>query len=299
MCQGTVFNIQKFSIHDGPGIRTTVFLKGCPLRCKWCANPESQSFKTQILYDHDKCIGCGRCTAACQTKAVSADSRGWIQIDEQKCIGCKSCTAACSSHALTFEGEKKTVPEVMDVCLQDLDFYEESGGGVTISGGEGMAQPAFAAALLDALHQQQIHTAIETTGYTPEESFRHLAGKLDLLLFDMKHWDSEKHRQGTGVDTGLILRNLKWALDTGQNVLVRIPVIPGFNDSLKDAKEFGRLLKSLHAKKVQLLPFHQMGENKYRWLNKTYAYENVRPLHPEDLQAYRQIICEQGVNCFV
>ena len=299
MCQGTIFNIQKFSIHDGPGIRTTVFLKGCPLRCAWCANPESQSFKTQILYDHDKCVGCRKCLSACQNQALSMDEQGWIRISEDKCAGCRSCVNACQTHALSFEGEQKNVNEIVEICLQDLDFYEESQGGVTISGGEGMAQPAFAAALLDTLHEHGIHTAIETTGFTSPENFQFLAGKLDLLLFDLKHWNCQKHEEGTGVSNELILNNLKWAVQNGLNVLVRIPVIPGFNDSLEDAREFAKLFLNIGVSKVQLLPFHQMGENKYRWMNKAYNYKDVKPLHPEDLKDYLSVFLSCEINCFI
>ena len=168
--EGITFNIQKFSIHDGPGVRTTVFLKGCPLRCKWCANPESQLSKVQILWDSKKCSHCLTCVYNCPESAIN-EIDGKIILDFNKCVGCLGCMHSCPSHALEHEGEHKSVEEVVAVCLQDKDFYEESGGGVNISGGEGMVQPEFAMAIIDELHKEHIHVAIETTGYVEEEIF--------------------------------------------------------------------------------------------------------------------------------
>ena len=295
---GIVFNIQKFSIHDGPGIRTTVFLKGCPLRCKWCANPESQLSQVQILYDREKCAHCGTCTHVCPNHAISMGDDGYVNVDPSKCIGCLQCVKNCPAKALSYEGETKDVEEVIKVCLQDIDFYEESGGGVTISGGEGMVQPDFVKALLAKLKEHKIHTAIETTGYIKEEIFRELSPMFDLLLFDVKHYDSNKHYEGTHVHNEQIIENLAWAISQGIEVLPRIPVIPDFNDSLDDAKGIAALLNKVSAKKVQLLPFHQFGENKYHLLGKTYAYENVKALHPEDLTDYQRIFLDVGIDCF-
>ena len=295
--KGIVFNIQKFSIHDGPGIRTTVFLKGCPLRCKWCANPESQLSQVQILYDKKKCAHCQTCIHVCPNHAISVVDDDHITVNPSNCNGCLSCVKNCPTKALSFEGEIKTVDEVVKTCLQDLDFYEESGGGVTISGGEGMIQPDFVKNLLSKLKEHQIHTAIETTGYINEKLFKELAPMFDLLLFDVKHYDSEKHYEGTHVHNELIIKNLAWAIEHGIDVLPRIPVIPGFNDSLDDAKGIANLLNKVNAKKVQLLPFHQFGENKYHLLGKTYAYENVKALHPEDLIEYQNEFLNAGIEC--
>ena len=295
---GIVFNIQKFSIHDGPGIRTTVFLKGCPLRCKWCANPESQLSKIQILYDREKCVQCETCIHVCPNHVPSIGDDHFITIDPSRCVGCLQCVKNCPSKALSYEGETKEVEEVVNTCLQDIDFYEESGGGVTISGGEGMVQPDFVKALLTKLKEHNIHTAIETTGYIKEEIFREVAPMFDLLLFDVKHYDSQKHYEGTLVHNELIIKNLAWAIEHGIDVLPRIPVIPDFNDSIDDAKGISALLKQVGAKKVQLLPFHQFGENKYHLLGKTYAYENVKALHPEDLVEYQKIFLDSDIECF-
>lgn len=297
MCKGTIFNIQKFSTNDGPGVRTTVFFKGCPLRCKWCANPESQSTAVQILYDQRRCTKCSACVHTCPQKAVSLQDKV-VTIDPERCVGCLQCVHDCPEEALSYEGEAKTVQEVVKVCLQDKDFYETSGGGVTISGGEGLAQPEFLEELLTALKQQQIHLALETTGYAEPPVFQRLAPMLNLLLFDVKHYDSDRHYAGTHVHNGPIVENLQWAIAQKILVLPRIPVIPGFNRSLKDAAGLAALLTRVGAERVQLLPFHQFGENKYHKLHQEYAYEAVAALHEEDLADYRQVFLDQGIDAF-
>ncbi len=296
MEKGLVFNIQKFSIHDGPGVRTTIFLKGCPLRCKWCSNPESQLDYVQILYDSNKCVHCLTCVHTCPRQAITHDSR--IHIDTSKCVGCLSCVHNCLQEALSYEGEYKSVDEVVNVCLQDKDFYEESNGGVTISGGEGMSQPDFIRSLTTKLKEHDIHLAIETTGYIQPDIFQDLAPRFDLLLFDVKHYDSSKHFEGTGVYNDLIVSNLKWAIEQGIEILPRIPVIPDFNDSLDDAKGIASLLKEVGATRVQLLPFHQFGEKKYELLNRNYTYKNKKAFHNEDLIEYQQIFLDNDIDCF-
>lgn len=297
MDKGIIFNIQKFSIHDGPGIRTTVFLKGCPLKCKWCSNPESQLEKIQVLYDQSKCIHCQSCVNICPQKAISIISEH-IHIDFNKCIGCLECVNNCPAKALSHEGEYKIVSDIVDICLQDKDFYEESGGGITISGGEGMSQPQFLKTLINELKKHDLHIAIETTGHVSSQTFQELASQLDLLLFDVKHYDSKKHYEGTHVYNDQIISNLKWAIENGINVLPRIPVIPDFNASLEDAKGLANLLISVGAKKVQLLPFHQFGEKKYELLNKEYLFKNKKALHPEELIDYQKIFLDKGIDCF-
>lgn len=297
MEKGITFNIQKFSIHDGPGIRTTVFFKGCPLRCEWCSNPESQIKNVQILHDQSKCSYCLSCVAACPNGAITHEDNKII-INEDKCVGCLTCVNSCPNRALSYEGDYQTIEEIVDICMQDIDFYEESGGGVTISGGEGMSQPEFLKKLIAELKKNSVHVAIETTGYVKKETFEELARELDLLLFDVKHYDREKHYNGTKVYNDLIVENLKWAIDNGIEVLPRIPVIPDFNDSLEDAEGLAKLLVEVGAKKVQLLPFHQFGEKKYELLNRNYKYKNKKALYPEDLEEYQKIFEDKGVNCF-
>ena len=298
---GNIFNIQKFSIHDGPGVRTTVFFKGCPLRCKWCANPESQSGRIQITYDPKQCMGCRNCVAACKLKAISydPDRKRHILINREKCAGCFACVEHCMTKALKAEGEYITPEEVVNKCLQDMVFYEESGGGVTLSGGECFSQPEFAAALVEELKKHRIHVAAETTGCAEEGVFRKLAPEFDLLLFDVKHYDSAKHKEGTGVPNDRILQNLSWAVQNALRILVRIPVIPGFNDSLQDAAGLSDLMGGMGIHEIQLLPFHQFGERKYELLNREYDLKDVKALHPEDLTDYKNVFTEKGLNCFI
>ena len=295
---GVIFNVQKFSIHDGPGIRTTVFLKGCPLRCQWCANPESQLARVQITYDQKKCLHCGKCVQICPEKALTMGENNRIHVDFNRCVGCLTCTRECPGKALTHEGEMKSVEELVNVCLQDKVFYEESGGGVTISGGEGMSQPDFTESLVKSLRKKGIHTAIETTGYVSAEVFQRLAPLFDLLLFDMKHYDPIRHQEGTGVRNERVIKNMIWARQSGLTVLPRIPVIPGFNDSLKDAAGLAALLNRIDFRRVQLLPFHQMGERKYELLNRDYAMKGVKALHSEDLTDYQRVFLDAGLDCF-
>lgn len=297
MQTGVIFNIQKFSINDGPGIRTVVFFKGCPLHCKWCANPESQLTKSQILWDKQKCLHCHHCLEICSSKAISLKDDN-IFIDTNKCTLCKQCINTCPQKALTSEGEIKTVQQVLDIVLQDEVFYEESNGGITLSGGEFLTQIQFAEELLIAAKEKNLHTCCETTGFCTPEKFQHIIQYIDYILFDLKHWDSQKHLEGTGVDNKLILTNMKYAISTGKKVLPRIPVIPKFNDSLEDAKEFCEILHAIGSNQCQLLPFHQFGENKYHLLNKQYAYENQPALHREDLQDYLQIFLDNDIHAF-
>lgn len=243
-----IFNIQKFSIHDGPGIRTVVFFKGCPLSCKWCSNPESQSGKIQIL------------------KPVRKGDR------EQVC------------------GKYMDIDSVMFEVLQDRAFYEESGGGVTVSGGEPLVQIDFVQALLSACKKEDLHTAVETTGFAAPEVFKRIFDVTDLFLFDVKHYDRQKHMRGTGVENDIIIQNLHTLVEAKKNVLVRIPVIPDFNNSSDDAKGFSRLFNKIGVKEIQLLPFHQFGQNKYRQLGIPYEFENYASLHAEDLQEYKTIL---------
>lgn len=293
----TIFNIQKFSLHDGPGIRTVVFFKGCPLKCKWCANPESQNPRIEIIWDKDKCNNCKTCIINCPAKAIS-NKNGKLYIDENLCHKCMTCVSNCPNYALKTEGETKTINEILNVCIQDKDFYDESNGGVTLSGGEVLMYPEFTISLLKTLKEHQIHTAIETTGYATLEIFDKVIKYADLLLFDIKHWNEKKHKEGTGVSNNIILNNIKYAIASNKNVLPRIPVIPGYNNSIQDAEGFIKILNEVGAKEVQLLPFHQFGEKKYDMLNKVYDYADVPALHEEDLKDFQQIFIKYGIRAF-
>lgn len=251
-----IFNIQRFSIHDGPGIRTTVFFKGCPLNCTWCSNPESQSFKPEPIWDKIK-----------------------------------------KDYIIT--GEYKTVEEIMEIILKDMDYYIESEGGVTLSGGEVLSHPEFAAELLKECKKHNIHTACETSAFSSPEIFNNFTEYPDLLIIDIKHYDNSEHIKKTGVSLKPILENIKHAILKKKNVLFRIPIIPGYNDSLKDAENFSRLLKLYNINKVELLPFHQFGKSKYKFLNRKYEFENTKQIYAEDLKEYKEVFLRNKIECSI
>lgn len=278
---GMVFNIQKYSVHDGPGIRTVVFAKGCPLRCRWCSNPESQSPRPQMAFNPGRCISpakCGYCIPACPSRSIT-DKNGAIDIDCAHCSECESlaCTAACPAQSLITYGKKRTVGEVLDVVAQDAIFYSRSGGGMTISGGEPLFQREFAVTLLREAKRRRIKTAIETCGAIPWENLEEAAPLLNHVLFDIKHADSEKHKEGTGQGNERIIENLNRLLDTFPElpVTVRTPVIPGFNDDEETARSIGRLLKG-RSVAYEALPYHRLGTQKYMFLAREYPMGDAK-----------------------
>ncbi len=292
---GKIFNVQKFSIHDGPGIRTTVFFKGCPLACEWCANPESQNKENEILADRTKCVKCKTCKAY----AENYDDEGFPVFDFEKNKENRGLLEICPKKAIAPDGEDRDIDEIVGICLQDKDFYEESGGGVTVSGGEAMIQPEALEELIKKLKENGINTAIETTGYVENDVFKKLAPMFDHILYDIKHYNDERHSEGTGVTMEKILENLSWGLNEGLDILVRIPVIPFFNDSTEDAEGFAKLFDEIGVTRVQLLPFHQFGEGKYDRLGRNYKYRKYPNLHPEDLQDFKDVLIESGIDCFI
>ena len=297
----TVFNIQKFSLNDGPGIRTVVFLKGCPLRCAWCSNPESQQRAPQLEWKESACVGCGACLAAAPS-AAACERSGKRHIDVRTLQGntpeAKAAVSACRTHALTCIGETKTVEEVLRVCLQDQPFYEDSGGGVTLSGGEALTWPDFCAELLERLHEEGIDTCIETEAHVTPQVFQRIAMLLDHMLIDLKHVDPTKLHDHTRAQADLMLENLRWALANHPDVLPRTPVIPGFNDGPEDARAMAQWLREAGATRVQLLPFHNFGESKYALLDMPYALHGVKNLYPEDLEEYRRVYLSEGIEAF-
>jgi pyruvate formate lyase activating enzyme len=278
---GVIFNIQRYSIHDGPGIRTVIFLKGCPLRCLWCSNPEGQNFDLEILYSKKKCLGCDICVDVCEENAITAFSKGKI-IDHRKCTMCGECVRNCPGNALEIAGRRITVEELLGEIKKDKVFYHRSGGGVTFSGGEPASQPGFVRTVAEGCHEAGIHTAIETTGYQRWEAFLMILENMDLAMIDLKHMDEQEHKKLTGVANNLILDNIKRVSnETDISLIIRIPIIPGYNDSLPNLEASADFIRSLPRwSGVELIPYHRLGSSKYAKLNREYFDDSVMP--PED-----------------
>ena len=263
-----IFNIQSYSIHDGPGIRVTVFEKGCPLRCVWCANPESNLAKPQLMTYHTRCTGCGRCVAVCPNQAIRLDEKDGKILeftDRNLCVDCGACVSVCPAEARELAGEEKTVRQVLDKVLQDKLFMDGSGGGMTISGGECLMHPEFTAALLYAAKQEGIHTAVESCSFASRNVVDQVFQYVDLALLDIKHMDSNKHMEYTGVPNEQILDNILHVYhDLKVPVSIRVPTIPGYNDSDENISAMAQFVSERMGKDVEvhLLPYHRMGESK-------------------------------------
>ena len=283
---GTVFDIQRFSVHDGPGIRTLVFLKSCPLRCRWCSNPESQRVGPDLLHVVSRCLRCGRCVAACPTGALRLTEPG-IEVDDAGCTMCGVCADVCPARAMGIAGREMSVQDVLSQVERDRLFYEHSGGGMTLSGGEPLLQPDFALALLKCARTRGIHTAVETTGCTDPATGMRVLSKTDLILYDIKHLDEATHRAGTGVTNRAILQNAELASQLGISMIVRTPVIPGFNDDPHDILAIGRFALKLGLTQMHLLTYHRYGASKYASLRRTYVLTDLAPPGKEHLDALR------------
>lgn len=279
--KGRIFNIQKYSIYDGEGIRTLIFFKGCNLRCDWCANPEGLSSKFQVMFSHDKCIACGKCAEVCPAgvhlMSVDTDGNAVHTIDRNvDCIGCRKCEDVCMGNALDIMGKDITVPELMAVVMQDYDFYMSSGGGVTLGGGELSLQTDFAVALLTDCKKQMINTAIETQGTTSLANYEKLAKCTDLFLFDIKQINTNQHQNLFGIGNEDIKRNLERLVELGANIVIRMPLIRGYNDSfdsITGAFEYVMKLAkrdNSNIQRIDVLPYHQFGKTKYEKLDMIY-----------------------------
>jgi len=267
---GTVFDIRRYSIHDGPGIRTTVFLKGCALSCWWCHNPESQAAGPEVVLRGDRCIRCGACVAACPHGAIA-----WVDgaplTDRSKCEACGTCTQACWAEAREVAGRPMTVDQVVAAAERDRPFYEDSGGGVTLSGGEPLRQAAFAAALLREAKRRGLHTALDTCGHAPWSRLDRLRADVDLFLYDLKLADPARHRRYTGVGNARILANLRALSRLGHRITLRVPVVPGITDDAENIDALCAIAAALaHPPAVDLLPYHNVGVGKYQRLDRTY-----------------------------
>ena len=296
MQTGLVFNLQRYSIHDGPGIRTTVFLKGCPLCCAWCHNPEGMSPRPEIVVVESRCAGCGECRRACPF-GVSLGGEGALPTHHEQCQLCGACVEACPTGARQMIGRTMNVPEVLQEILKDRLFYESSGGGVTFSGGEPLLQPHFLCALLEACRTHRLHTALDTTGFGCTEHLLAAAALSDLVLYDLKVFDETRHRTLTGVSNRGIRENLK-ALDrVHRNVWIRLPVVPGFNDDLAELKQIAEFVAGLRSVTlVNLLPFHRTALHKWQRLGLVHSLEGVPAPSAEFMERAAETFGRMGLK---
>jgi len=300
--KGLVFNIQKYSIHDGPGIRTLVFLKGCPLRCLWCSNPESQNPEMELNYDPAMCTSCHACVSACPTGAIKKGltaQRG-IVIDRQKCNACGKCVAVCPSGALTFYGRWMSAKQVVAEVEKDMPFYRRSGGGVTLSGGEPLLQPDFAGEILAGCKHAGIHTAVETAGAVPWDKVEKVLKYTDMVLYDIKVMDPARHKAFTGISNELILENAVKIAKTGVQMLIRTPVVPCYTDDMQNLIQIAEFAAGLgRIREIHLLPYHSYGAGKYQRLGRRYVLSDVLPPDKKQMEGIKNEIEKYGLKVVI
>lgn len=295
-----VTDIQKFAVNDGPGFRTSVFLKGCPLRCAWCHNPETIHPQPDIYWKRRLCVQCGACMDACPNDAVNPPGSPH-KILRDRCDGCMACVDACFYGALTVVGKHMSIEEILDDVEQDRPFYENSGGGLTLSGGEPTYHEEFACSLLAGAKQRGLHTCLDTNGFCSWKTLRQIAEHTDIVLFDLKHIDNVPHRQMTGADNAVILKNLSLLCRSKKDIWLRMPVIPGFNDSADCHIRTARFLTETagNITRVDLLPYHNWCQDKYDWLGIDWPMEGVDSLEPSQLETTADIYREGGFHTTV
>lgn len=293
MKKATIFNIQKFSIHDGPGIRTTVFFKGCPLNCLWCHNPESKESGKQILYDSEKCVLCGTCVKVCPKSAIKIENN-ILSTDLNKCDFCNLCCVYCIHGARQIAGREYTVDEVLKEVLKDRVFYESSNGGVTVSGGEPLKYIDFVEELFIKLKEEKIHTAVDTSGAVNFQCLERIAKCTDLFLYDIKLMDEEKHIKFIGDSNKKILENLERLSKIHNNIIVRMPIIEGVNADIDHIEKTIDFIKELNIKKVNLIPYHDIAKHKYKKLGMHYDEEKMSKPSNEKMKYFKEIFERKG-----
>ena len=278
--KATIFEIKRFAVHDGDGIRTTVFFKGCPLRCVWCHNPEGLEAQPQLAYFSHKCIGCGECVAYCRSGAHSFSADGEHIFDREKCVSCGKCTENCIGEALTLYGRTVTVEELLPLLLEDREFYENSGGGVTLSGGECLMQADFCEELLKALKAEGISTAVDTCGFVPRSVIERVAPYTDVFLYDLKAFDSEIHKKCTGAPNEAIIENIRYIYGLGKRIEIRVPYVPEYNSA--EMEKIADLLREMpNIVRVRVLPYHSYASHKYAALDIKNTLPTVIPTDGE------------------
>jgi pyruvate formate lyase activating enzyme len=296
---GMVFNIQRFCLHDGPGLRTTVFFKGCPLKCKWCANPEAINPLPQLGVAEVHCNSCGDCVPACPEKAISLDESGKPQINRKLCKACGTCASVCFQEALTVYGQSRTVEEVYQEVMKDKAWYDTE-GGLTVSGGEPLMQPVFVVNLFKQCKEAEVSTCIETSGCVAAEVLKKVLEYTDIVLFDLKHMDSKEHKNLTGLSNDLILGNARIVANSGVQVQFRMPLIPGLNNTIDNIKATSGFLRELMGDKasIELMPYHALGKGKYDALDLVYTLP-VTMAETEVINTAQEFFAKEGVDCFV
>ena len=292
----SILEIERFAIHDGQGIRTVVFMQGCPLHCPWCSNPESQKQQTHLLHLKNRCVSCGMCAKACPTGDITF-TNNQVQFLREKCTLCKSCGNICGQNAIKFIGEKVSVASIMDIIRRDKSYYETSGGGVTFSGGEAFVQHEALMTLLTSCKEEGIHTAIETCGQTDIHKIKEAFPLVDLFLFDIKHTDKNLLKKETGADWDVICSNLDYISKADpEKVIIRVPVIPGFNYTAGDITEIFKLAVKKGIKSVHLLPYHTLGMDKYEQIGMDYTYSHNTMVTKTELHPLKNEGEEMGLN---
>jgi pyruvate formate lyase activating enzyme len=292
---GTCFNIQRYSVHDGPGIRTTVFLKGCPLSCTWCHNPEGLSRELELIVVQDRCVGCGACVEACPNPpVVNADGRAVT--DRRSCLRCGSCVDVCVAGARRLVGQPMTVGELLTEIERDRAFYEESGGGVTFSGGEPFEQHEFLLACLRACRERGLHTAVDTSGHAPRDVILEAATLTDLFLYDLKLLDEARHQELVGVPLAPVLDNLRALDEAGAQIWIRFPLIPGVTDSMDNVNALGRRVASLRTRRVHLLPFHRMAADKYARIEREWEHAGLEDVSEDRVKEAAEALGAMGLD---